>query len=251
MKTEFTVNTREFNAAVKDIAKAKGVSVLDAIKGEGAAAASKASSFTKQAKPKDVLEDAKRFFVAKRFDVQDGHITTNSGARGGLKGKQWFIFTNHISGKIIKLDLDKSYHPATEAWISNKIDSAAKAQKRRVGRLAKKQKEKARLAKQSFELTSKKLGGPTKSAPMKARALTANGKQFVPDENVRIKTDNNGKGIIITNRSPSANNRNAKGGVAMQRALKGRVKFFVKSMKDGRFEDYRRASQKWGAVKVS
>jgi len=105
------------------------------------------------------------------------------------------------------------------------------------------------LAKKSWYLIAEKLGIRVKAPKFVRDAVATTGKEYFEDVEVHDVFDNTKIEIRIGNNQPTIN---AIGGSAiLQRAIDGRVKFFLTNLKHGVFESLGKVAKKYPGLKVT
>lgn len=105
------------------------------------------------------------------------------------------------------------------------------------------------LAKQSWYLIAVKLGIPIKVPEFVRKAVATTGKTYTGDVNIKEQYDATKIEISIENLQPTAN---AIGGsYILQRAIDGRVQFYLTNLRHGVFKSIAKIARKYPGIKVT
>jgi hypothetical protein len=171
---------------------------------------------------------------AKKFVALPANAYTPTTA-SGLKARASARIT---SGGSLLYNLANNYPPAL--W--NIIDRKRKADLERALH--------ARgLAKKSWLYVARALGIPLSTPGYVAKAIPTTGREYPQNITARKQVDQNKITVSFLNAQPTVNAIGGKS--ALQRAISGRVKFFLTNMKTGVFNSMQEVAKKYPGLKMT
>jgi len=257
MSKEFVIDTTNFNRAVRELSKISGKDYVTVMRSEAAAVAKSAATKTKKATQKKVAASAAKYYGSRDF-FNSGVVTINNGSKkAGTEGRIWVIkggkkyningqfrFPDALWNQLLSAYTQAMSGRLDEASLKKKIETFVKAKKKAVN-----------LAKQSFGMLAERASKSYKMPNAQANAKARTGNKFDPNsyqffkpvQNVQYLEEGKENFVItLINASKAANNKNAKGGAALQQALDGRAKFFDMNLKKGVFNDAAERTKRYG-----
>lgn len=230
MNVRTQVNTKGFEAACFALAKVTGKSIEQVVNAEMSKLLESAMGFTKAAS----VSGIRRRHEAQKF-VSLPANAYNPRTTAGLKSR---ANANIDANGNILYFLGNNYPPAL--W--NVIDRKRKLDLQRELR--------ARgLAKKSWLYVARALKIPLTAPGYVTKAIPTTGREYPQNITARKKIDQNRIEMAFRNAQPTVN---AIGGQrALQNAVNGRVKFFLKNVKSGVFNSMQQIAKKYPGLKIT
>ena len=204
MSTPFTVDMREFNRSIEEIAGFSGVE------------------------------------TSRALDYEAGKIL-EAAIRNTPAAKVQKIVGNAGTGKALKADVGngmKTY------WMDNRYPDRIWNRLLKVRKDSLQRKLKARgLAKRSWWLLAVRAGLAVVVPSFVQRAIASTGKAYPENAEVRRVHVRGRWGLEFTNRQPTVQSPNVNGLRALGRAIQGRKKYFERNLRLGVFHDLRKIAK--------
>lgn len=229
MEVTCQVNTQGFEAACLALAKVSGRSMEEVVTAE----LGKVIDRTIELTPSATISRIRGRFEASEFTAQSPSIYTPQSAQGRRSREKVHLSKN---GKII-YKLSNRYPAALWRAITERRKESLRRKLQAIG-----------LAKKSWWNIAQALGLPVKSGRF-VSAIASTGKEY-PDNFVVSKTVTDSDiAVAFINAQPTVN---AIGGrTALQRAIDGRVKYFLASVKLGVFDSMQKIAKQYPGLKIN
>lgn len=225
------VDASRFNAAMRELSRASGRSMVKVVESEGAAVLQKALDLTKSARVREVRDRAKR---RKVWFLPEGAYTPVT--PGGRKYRAERVNVDTSRGRRrVMYRMDRYYPDAL--WERIGADMAREV-KQMLGRRG--------LAKQSWKLLAQSLGWRV-IAPSYVAAARPQMPALVSGHRIR---SGDRYGVRLVNRQVTARSVGADGHGALRRAIAGRVKYFERSARAGATASAEAVARAYPGLKV-
>lgn len=222
MTPKITIDTRNFNRAVRELSRRTGVSMPGVVDAEA----------------QKILEAAIRYTPAAKV----------ASIRSASEKRQWGV---HKTGYVPKTPFrgslsrggGKTYHYANRypnaLWAAISAQRKASLQKRL---------ERRGLSKASWSALAREAGLAVALPAYASRALSKN--RYSGNATATRRGRKNSYFLTFTNRQPTVNLSRVGGRSALLRAINGRTKFFERNLRKGTFDDMQKVARAYPGLKV-